>query len=172
MVTMTQIEEAVIARFKAKGLTGKMAIQAGSNGIRVPVSYYVSINAGDAEKAGNTSFKLSMSVVVDLVFKNLSTEEAKRKGIAPMIDSVFAILTLHDLGLSIKPLIPKGFKNITSDDDYQNGEIIYRVTFSTWMDLVAVDDEVTTGLLKVAMDYLLQPGNTNKGSDIVPLQGA
>ena len=171
MITMSQIEDAIVQRLKGKGLQVRdIDIQKGIEGIAQP-AVYVAIEDGRFEQVSNYTFKQILSIFLYIVFKHLRTEKERRRGIYPILEGIAGTLTLQDLGLAIEPLKPIRFRDITDDDTANAGMIAYQMEFETSYNITRVDDETVTDLLRIGLNYYLKPGDDAVDASIVTLGG-
>lgn len=154
---LTDIEKNIYTRLELKGLpVPNMDIRQGVDGIVTP-RVNIFLEEGTISRIGN-KFKVTLTVFLDVVFKQLQNEYERRKGIYPILEAVLNILTLQKLGLDISALVPIGFKNITSTADYQAGELVFQITFQTSYMFEETTEEEDSDLLAIAISQYLDPG--------------
>lgn len=163
---ITQIEEAVVNRIKAKlsSAAGFVAVQRGIEGIPQP-AIYVSAEEGKFEKVTQSTFKQDLTLYVDIIFEHYSNEGERRKGIYLILEGIVQTILLQKLGLDISPLIPKSFRNTTDEDLKGKGLIAYTLEIETSYYIKKVEDEAVTDLLKVGLEYYLKPGDAVKDAN-------
>lgn len=156
---ITAIETATLARLtdKIPALSG--AIQKDARQQLRDVAVAVAVLDGKFEKIGQATWRNDCTVSVLLKFKNMQSEEARRRGINPLTIAAVQYLIGQKLGLAIGALIPVRFRDVTTEDKYTAGSIEYLLEFSTWFDMVRMDEEQTGDLVTMAIDYLLTPGD-------------
>lgn len=156
---IAEIEEAVIARLKDKGLeAGEIKVQKGTDGLVKP-AVFVAAEGGKFERVSNSTFKLTVDVSVYVVFKSFKNEADRRKGLHPLLEGAVGILMLQDLGLKISPLKPTAFKDFTDDRLSDLGLMACEIGFETSYYLEKMNDQAATDLLKVGLSFFLQPGD-------------
>ncbi|MBI5562485.1 MAG: DUF1834 family protein [Deltaproteobacteria bacterium] len=157
---ITRIEDAVVERVKSKLQTAssKVAVQKGTVGIPQP-AIYVSTEEAHYEKTTQTAFRARLTLYLDVIFSHLGGEKERRKGIYLMLEGLIQALLLQDLGLKIAPIIPKGFRNVTTDELLKKGLIAYSLEMETSYYVAKIDDELLVDLLKAGLSYYLKPGD-------------
>lgn len=169
---LTDIEQKTIDRLVAKGLpVGKVAAQAQGTKTFVDASANVAIVDGSFEQKGQISFRCDANLYVVLKFTSNRSEEDRRKGIYPIVLAVLSMLMLQDLGLQITPLVPVRFREITGEEDWKNGQILYMLQFKTSFALEMVDDEAAVDLLRLGLSVYLQdvPDDTAEVISVITL---
>jgi hypothetical protein len=132
----------------------------------------VAVLEGSFERVTNMSWRQDVTVSVLVKFKNMQSEEARRLGINPIVKAVIQLLIQKKLGLDIRPLTPKRFRDVTTEEKYTAGVIEYLIEFSTSFTIEVLDDEAVTDLLTVGLSYLITPGDDlADASDTVDLKG-
>lgn len=169
-MTIVQVEDALIARLKAKGLqVGDIRVQKKPESLLKPAAF-VAVEEGKFDRLTSNSFKQTLGIYVYVIFKHLKSDEERRKGIYPVIEGVIGILVLQDLGLKITPLKPTSFNEVTTLEDQESGIIVFRLGFETSYPVEKMNDEVVTDLLRVGLNYYLKPGdNVSDASDLKQL---
>ena len=123
---------------------------------------------GRMEKEGQRSFRVNCPVHVELSMANAKGEEARRDGINPLVFGVIKTLARQRFDLKITDLMPKGFKDVTTEEDWKQNKIIYDLEFSTSFYIEITGDEDETDLLTVGLSYFLEPDDGSAdSSDIV-----
>jgi hypothetical protein len=89
----------------------------------------------------------------------VQNESQRRKGIYPILQGIVQCLLLQDLGLKMTPLVPKSFRNITSEAQKERGLIAYSLEMKTKTQIKRLDDETVTDLLTIGLNYYLKPGD-------------
>jgi hypothetical protein len=69
------------------------------------------------------------------------------------------LLLLQDLGLGIKPLIPKSWRNATSEELRKKGLIAFTLELGTSYVISKLGEEATDDLLSIGLNYYLKPGD-------------
>lgn len=157
---ITAIEEATLDR-----ITSRIAeLKTGGNQkdtkqLLTANAVAVAVLEGTFERVTNSSWRQDCTVSVLVKFKNMNSEEARRKGINPLCKGIILLLVGQKLGLEIKALQPKSFRDATSAEKYTAGVIEYLIEFTTSFYIEKQDDEVVTDLLTVGLSYLLKPGD-------------
>ena len=166
---LTAIEQAALQRLTDKIPALKNGvIQKGNQQQLRDIAVAVAVLDGKFNKIGQSTWRNECTVSVLFKFKNMQSEEARRKGINPLVQASVQYLLGQRLGLAIGPLVPLAFNDVTSEDDLTAGTIKYLLTFSTWFDLRQLDEEDLGDLVTIAIDYLLTPGDeTVDASDTV-----
>ena len=157
---ITAIEEAVLNRIT----TRIAALKTGGN--QKDMKQLLTANAvavacleGTFERVTKASWRQDVTVSVLVKFKNMASEEARRNGINPLCKGIILLLVGQKLGLGIKELQPKSFRDVTNEEKYNAGIIEYLIEFTTAFYIETQDDEVVTDLLTVGLSYLLTPGD-------------
>ncbi len=146
---LTEIETQILQRLWDKGLP------ADTSGTTNP-AVYCRVESGTFAKTAQGKLKLDALIYLSFVFNSTDTEDTRRNTVFPLLTGALNILALQDLGLTIDPLLPVSFQNITSADDVTAGLLVYQLQFKTYFYIEKMDDEAVTDLLKVALDYYLQ----------------
>ncbi|MGD0278347.1 MAG: phage protein Gp37 [Smithella sp.] len=156
------IEQAICDRikFKLADAAGKVDVQRGIEGIPVQ-AVYVSLEEGAFKRTTLDTFCAEVTGYVDIVFKGLQSEEQRRKGILPILEGIILCLLQQKLGLKIDPIVPKSFRNTTSDEHKKAGLIIFTLQIITKYYITKVDDEKITELITIGLNYYLKPGDDN-----------
>jgi hypothetical protein len=173
VTTCTDIELAVLTELttKIEGIRAA-ANQKDQVGLYPGPTVSVAIFEGAFEKVTQATWKQKVTVHVLLTFKHERGEEERRRGINPLVQGVVQTLMLRDLGLAMEALKPVRFREVTDADDYEARAIVYLVEFSTSFNLTRLDDEAAGDLLKVGLNYYLQPGDdVVDASDLVERDG-
>lgn len=157
---ITAIEEAVLERIT----TRIAALATGGNQkdtrqLLTSNAVAVAVLEGKFEHVTKNSWRQDVTVSVLVKFKNMAGEEARRKGIHPLVKGIILLLAGQKVGLGIKELQPKSFRDATSEEKYTAGVIEYLIEFTTAFYIEKQDDEVVDDLLTVGLSYLLQPGD-------------
>jgi len=170
---ITSIEEAVLARVLDRIEAFRVGgVQQGSRQLLSDIAVAVAVLEGDFERVTDTRWRQDVTVSVLVKFKNLTSEEARRKGINPLVQAIVQLLLMQTLGLKIKPLRPKRFRDVTTEEKIVAGVIEYLIEFTTSFTIDALDEEQVTDLLVVGLSYLLKPGDdVADASDKVILEG-
>ena len=116
---------------------------------------------GKLEKEGQRSFRVTCPVHVEISMKNSRSVEARRDGVNPLVFGVIRTLTRQRFGLKITDLMPRGFREVTADEDYINDQIVYDLEFSTSFNIEVSGDDDTEDLLNVGLSYFLEPDDGN-----------
>lgn len=168
---ISQIEDALVTRITTKLATtaGMVAVQKGFEGITQP-AVYVSTEEGKFERESNSTYRHHLTIFVDIIFEHLGDEAERRKGIYLILEGVLQTILLQDLGLKIKPLVPKSWRNATTEDIREHGLLAFTLEVETAFSVTNQSDEVVTDLLTVGMSYFLLPGDAiADASDTVSL---
>ncbi|MDA8428936.1 MAG: DUF1834 family protein [Geobacteraceae bacterium] len=157
---LTAIEQATLTRLTDKIPALKSAgVQKDSRQLLRDISVAVACLSGKFNKIGQAIWRNECTVSVLLKFKNMQSEEARRKGINPLVVAAVQILLGQKLGLAIGPLHAVMFRDVTSEEKYDAGVIEYLLEFSTWFDIRQLEEEALGDLITMAIDYLLKPGD-------------
>ena len=119
----------------------------------------VSIFEAKFEKIGQLSFRVNCPVHVQLAMTNAKDEESRRDDINPLVLAVMHILSRQRFGLKITDLMPHGFKDVTSEEDWKNNRIVYDLELSTSFTIQIDLPDDDGDLLTLAMQYFLKPGD-------------
>ncbi len=166
---LTAIEQAVLAHLTDNIPALKSSgIQKDSRQLLRDTAVAVAVLDGKFNRIGQTCFRSDCTVSVLLKFKNMQSEEARRKGINPLVTAAIQYLLGQKLGLSIGALQPVRFRDVTTEEKYESGVIEYLLEFSTWFDIRKLDDEALGDLVTLAIGYLLKPDDgTADATDIL-----
>lgn len=157
---LTAVEQATLQRLTDKIPALKSAgVQKDSRQLLRDISVAVAVLDGKFSKIGQGCFRNECTVSVLLKFKNMQSEEARRKGINPLVMAAVQYLLNQKLGLAIGPLAPARFRDVTTEEKYDAGVIEYLLEFSTWFDIRQLEEEALGELVTMAVDYLLKPGD-------------
>jgi hypothetical protein len=114
--------------------------------------------------------KWSPKVMLYMVFKNVSNEAARRRGVYPILEGVTKLLQLQTLGLDIEPLVP----GLSADEIIhaafeQRGYIGFKIPFTTSFDVEKYEEpQEAIKLLMSGIKYFMQPDDgENDSQDIV-----
>lgn len=157
---ITAIEQAALALLidKIPALKGG-SLQKGSQQLLRDTAVAVAILDGKFEKLGQAVYRNDCTLSVLIKFKNMTSEEDRRKGINPLVMAASQLLLGQKLGLEIGKLEPVRFRDVTTDEKYQAGTIEYLLLFETWFDIRKLDEEDLGDLITIAVDYILKPGD-------------
>jgi hypothetical protein len=144
---ITAIEEAVVTHLTGLVPALKGGVQKDSRQLLRDTSVAVAILDGRFEPHGQVCSRCDCTVSVLLKFKNVQSESARRKGINPLVTAVVQGLLGQRLGLGIGPLQPKSFGDVTSEDKYEAGVIEYLIEFTTWYDVLPLEEDQLAPLL-------------------------
>jgi hypothetical protein len=117
----------------------------------------------------------SPTIMLYLVFKNVSSEDARRKGAYPILQGAVELLQLQDLGLDIDPLVPgpRGEEILNSALE-QSGLIGFKVPFTTNFDVSKYQAETeAVKLIQSGITYYSKQADGSQviaGTDEVNLQ--
>lgn len=159
MITISEIEEAILQRLIDKGLeAGEIKVQKGVEGLVKP-AVFVSTDDGRFERITDKTYKQTVSLNVFIVVKHLKSEAERRQAAYPLIGGVVGILLAQTLGLKITPLKPQSFRNITTEDLIERGLMAYQVVFETSFNIDKMTEEEASELLRISLGYYLKPGD-------------
>jgi hypothetical protein len=163
---LSAIEEGTVARIKAKltAASAKIDVQRGIEGIPQQ-AVYVSAEEGTFTRVTDDVLRQTVTIFVDVVFSNVQSEAQRRKGIYPIMEGVLLCLFGQKLGLAITPLVPKSFRNTTTEELKSKGLIAYSLELSTSYHIKRIDDEAVTDLFYVGLKYFLQPDDENEDAE-------
>ena len=163
---LSAIEENTVARIKAKLTTAsaKIDVQRGIEGIPQQ-AVYVSAEEGTFTRVTDDVLKQQITIYVDIVFSNVQSEAQRRKGVYPIMEGVLQCLFGQQLGLKITPIIPKTFRNTTTEELKSKGLIAYSLEMSTSYHIRRVDDEAVTDLFYVGLQYFLNPDSETANAE-------
>lgn len=156
---VTAIEQATLNRLADTVPPLKGAIQKDSRTLLRDVSVAVAVLAGKFDRIAQGTWRSDCTISVLLSFKNMQSEEARRRGINPLIIATVQALAGQKVGLPIGALQPVQFRDVTSEEKYAAGVIEYLLEFSTWFDLARYTDDDLDELITMAVDYMLKPGD-------------
>ena len=119
----------------------------------------VAIFNGKIETKGQRSFRIDCPVHVQLSMTNARGEQDRRDGVNPLVFGVIQTLARQRFGLVITDLLPRGFKDVSTEEDFKNNKIVYDLEFYTSFYTEIAPDPTETNLLSVGLTYFLQPSN-------------
>ena len=154
------IEQAIADRIKVKlaDAAGKIDVQRGISGIPVQ-AVYVSLEEGTFKRTTSDTFSVDVTGYVDIVFSGLQSEDQRRKGIFPILKGIIQCLLQQTLGMKIDPIVPKSFRNTTTEENRKAGLIIFTLEILTKYYIKKLSDEAVVKLLSVGLNYYLKPGD-------------
>lgn len=135
----------------------------------------VAILKATAQPTARRAFRFDCIVNILVTFTSAKSEEARRKGINPIIMAILSAATRQKFGLDISELKPTGFSEITDEKDYQENKIVYLLEFATYFYWQGEDEEQALDLLRVGLSYFLQDptdDGTADATDLVELEQA
>jgi hypothetical protein len=155
---LSAIEEAIVARIKLNltAAVTRIDVQRGIEGTPQP-AVYVSAEEGTFVKVTDDVLRQTVTLYVDVVFSNMQSEAQRRKGVYPIMEGVLGCLFGQKLGLEITPVMPKSFRNTTTEELKSKGLIAYSLELNTSYHIRRIDDEAVTDLFTVGLEYYLQP---------------
>ena len=172
---LSDIEQNVIARLKEKGLDLVKAYEIKKEGdaaYSTPAVRAV-IADGKFKRVGQTGLQCDVTLYVIIIFKNVSDELSRRKGVYPILMGAVNLLFGQTLGLSIEELEPLSFREITSALDDEKGLIVFQLPFTTNFGFTMLEDEAAKDLLSLGLSYYLKPGDeTEDATDEVTIAPA
>lgn len=170
---ISQLEEAAAERIKEKltAAVSQVDVARGIPAISLP-DVQVSIEEGDFSKVASDTFEQKATIYVDIVFRELSSDQLRRKGINLILESIIRSLMLQKLGLKLQqPIYPKNYRNVTTAEDHGEGKITYTLTFTASWNITKLDDEAAEDLLTIGLGYYLNPAaETPTAADTVTLE--
>jgi len=160
---LSEIESAVLERLQAKLQEPSRASAIGNSakpGHTIKVEeILVGIESGNAKRITQDFLEIAVNLYVTLTFKNLRSEEARRKGIYPLVLATIGYLHENCLGLSINPLNFKNFQNTTTEEQVGNGMVHMTMLFTSSFQIRKIDDAESDELVMLGLSYHLQPDN-------------
>lgn len=167
---LNEIEDGIVALLTAKLETArKIGVQKGVEGLVQP-AVYASAEGGKFEKIGQVKIKHYVTIYVDIIFKNLKDQESRREGINLILEGAVQALLFETLGLDIDGLVPKEWRNTTTEEMDEQGLISYSMELGTHFYVSKQSTEEVDDLLGLAMGFFLEPGDeTADAENDVPL---
>ena len=158
---ITEIEGAAVALITDKlAAVRKAGGKKAGEGVGPSPSVDAACLEGSFTRAADKTWSQGVTLSLLLTLANPKSEEARRNGVNPLVQAVVQLMLEQRLGLKIKPLHPLGWREVTNEDDYDEGKIRFLIRFSTSFNIRKLDDEEEVEeLLGVAVNYLLQPGD-------------
>lgn len=154
---LSDIEQRIQDRLRDKGLPARnIKIEKGSAGLASPRVSIAADEGAFKPVAQNAAWRCDVTVYVDVVFKNVQSDAARREGIHPLLTGILFILAGQKLGLDIDPLQPQRFQNVTTLGELQAGELVFQLLFRTGYTLRKADEEKAADLIKVGLGFFLQ----------------
>jgi len=167
---LSDIELATLARLEEKGLAVKAFQNQAKAGSLTVSAISCAVGNGTMRKIG-LRLKWEFPIYLVIEFKNLKSEEDRRKGIYPILEAAINFLFLQDLGMGIDPLVPSAFRDITTEEEEAAGRIVFGAEIKTGFTTERMEDEQAEDLLKVGLNYFLKPGDeVADASDEVTLE--
>jgi len=157
---IAEIEEAIIARIEEKVVLAEGQIS---------VSTF--LDSGSLEKITSATYRQTVSGDVSMIFRGISTAGQRRKAVYPILEGIEAALLDQKLGLDIKPLRLKSFRNVTPDEYREQGLLVYNLEVETAYHLRRLDEEEVDDLLRVGLNYYLQDPVDDAVADASDLVG-
>ncbi len=157
---LADIERKAIDRLKTKGkLPHVSAFEIKKENDLAPVTPCIRnvIADGKFTSKGQISYRVDITLYVIIIFKHVSDEESRRKGIYPILAGVVSLLAGQELGLKIDELVPLSFREITNREDTDSGLIVFQVPFATHFNIEKVSDEQAADLIAIGLNYYLDP---------------
>ena len=165
------IEMGIQQRLQDKMEAVRAAFKAKNQATLVLPSVYVSTEAGSFTSRGQKSYKQFIDVYVEFEFKNLKSEEDRRKGAYPILLGLLKTLTLQNFGLKIGLLEPVKWQHTTDEEDLKASIKRYVIQFKTYFYIEMVDDTEAEDLLCMGLSYYLDEARIAAG-DVVTLREA
>ncbi|NLO90671.1 MAG: DUF1834 family protein [Elusimicrobia bacterium] len=164
---LAEIEAAIIDRLKVKAPGLAYFDAAKGESILPPICYQLAITRGQAESAPGRGFnqKVNISVWVGLV--NLRSDEARRRGVYPLLESLAQMLHREDFGLPCARLRYTGFEDVTVAEERGEGRVVYELSFETHFVVDKQDPEETEELLSLTMKYFLNAAAAPAATDVI-----
>lgn len=156
---LNEIEQAALKRLtdKISGIKSS-GIQKDTTGLLVNPALSAACLEGTFERAAS-SWKQTVTISILLEFKHAKGEAARRSGSNPMVEAIIQMLLNQRLGLDITRLKPLRWREVTNEDDYEEGKNKYLIQFSTSYTIEELDEDEVEELLGIAVDYLFQSGD-------------
>jgi len=156
---INEIEQAALqyltGRITAIRSTG---VQADTNGLLVnPALSAACLEGSFKRNAGAWEQLLTLSIMLE--FKHAKGKAARREGANPLVEAIFQLLIGQKLGLKIAKLEPLRWREVTNEDDHEEGKSVYLLQFATSYTIEQLDEEEIEELLGIAIDYFLTPGD-------------
>ena len=160
---LSDIERAVIDRLKAKGLPLVKAYDIKKEGDSIPAVPAVRniIADGKFTPKGQKSYQVDVTLYAIIIFRHVTDEESRRKGVYPILAGVVGLLGGQTLGLDIDELTPLSFREITNAKDAESGLIVFQVPFTTHFNIEKVSDEEAADLITMGIKYYLDSANAS-----------
>jgi len=167
---LAEIENAVIARLTEKAPkvpymdSVKAAVERTAK-----IGYSVAIMEGHAEPIGQ-HVKQHAAIAMWVIFKNLKSDDDRRKGAFPTLESLAQLLYKQTLGLDIAALGYTGFRDVTTDEERAGGVVIYQIDLGTSYTIKKEEEEVTEELLGISLAYLLNGAEKPAATDEITIE--
>ena len=123
----------------------------------------VIVNSSTAEKVTINCWKYRMTVSLLLIIQNLKGsvlgDEARKKAIYQLIETISDSLTLQNFSLELEnPLIPMGFRNITTQTYAKAGYQLYQLQFWCSYNVAKSDpDADASAISEIVASYFIMP---------------
>lgn len=157
---ITAIEEAVLDRITSRITALKTgANQKDTKQLLTSHAVAVAVLEGTFERVTDSCWRQDITVSVLVKFKNMTSEEARRKGINPLCKGIVLLLAGQKLDLDIKALQPKRFRDVTTEEKYNGGVIEYLIEFTTAFFIKKQEEDEVNDLITMSLAYMLKPGD-------------
>jgi len=167
---LADLQLAILDNLKANGLdvreiSFKDMIDGTLNLTRPAVN--ITINQATVKQVTLYTYKYVATVSLIIIFQHLKggyEGEARRKeGIYKLIEAIANNLTLQKLGLELEnPLIPTGFRNITTAEYAKGGYQLYQMQFWCSYNVDMKNNDGDFGdISSILVDYWLKPHDTD-----------
>lgn len=119
---------------------------------------FVSVESGSFKKVTARTWRCTARAFLVVLFKDLRDERARRRGVYPILMGVIQLLAGKRLGLSITPIAPERFRNVTRENFTRLGLTAYEIELSTSFDVTVgeEDDGTAFDMLHLGVSYYLQ----------------
>jgi hypothetical protein len=176
ILSPTDIETAAVAELVARmDMIRKAAVQKGMRYIFNNPAVTASIfESGEFIPEGQQSYRIPAILHVQIAFTNAKGEQDRIEGINPLVMGVILALMHKDLGLRLKSpgLVPRRFRDVSTDKDFKENKIVYDVEFACSWTIEPPNDDDDADLLTIGLTYFLIPGDdVADAEDIVTLTG-
>jgi hypothetical protein len=162
---ITEVSEAILDKLKASGLNVreiafKDLIDRTINLDRPAVN--VTINAGTFEKVTTTTYKSRLEVSMIVIFgwlrAGVTGEMQRKEGVYKLLEAIFQALCFQKLTQDMEnPLMPSGFRNITTLEYAKAGYQLYQTTMWTTVNFTKTDSDDQGTITSILAQYFLQP---------------
>ena len=122
----------------------------------------ITINAGTFQKVTETTYKSRLEVSLIVIFgwlrAGVTGEMQRKEGTYKLLEAIFQSLCFQKLTDDMEnPMMPSGFRNITTYEYARAGYQIYQCTMWTSVNFKKLDHDDLGTITSIMADYFLEP---------------